>query len=86
MIEAVNKKMKYEFLFPNKPFSFNDVSKILEQAVPEFNSRPSGVLYGYSPNEVLAGAIPDKFRFSAQIKDAVTMRVQRNRTDQCQDC
>ncbi|PJZ71468.1 hypothetical protein CH373_02965 [Leptospira perolatii] len=58
MIEAINKKMKYEFLFPSKPFSFNDVNKILQQAVPEFNSRPNGVLYGYSPLEVLNGARP----------------------------
>lgn len=86
MIEAVNKKMKYEFLFPKKPFSFNDVNKILEQAVPEFNSRPSGVLYGYTPNEVLAGAVPDKLRFATQIKDAVSERAKKNREDRCQDC
>ncbi|PJZ71481.1 transposase [Leptospira perolatii] len=86
MIEAVNKKMKYEFLFPSKPFSIQDVQKTLEKAVPEFNSRPNGVLFGFTPNEVLAGAIPDKFRFSTQIKDAATKRVQVNQNNHCHEC
>ncbi|TGK39188.1 hypothetical protein EHQ12_00585 [Leptospira gomenensis] len=46
-----------QFLFPKKLFSFQDVIQTLETSVPEYNSRPSGVLFGYSPKEVLEGAL-----------------------------
>lgn len=86
MIEAVNKKMKYEFLFPKKLFSFQDVIKTLELAVPEYNARPSGVLFGYSPKEVLNGAIPDPLRFAEPIKQAASKRPKINKQYLCRDC
>ncbi|MDV6237869.1 DDE-type integrase/transposase/recombinase [Leptospira ellisii] len=86
MIEAVNKKMKYEFLFPKKPFSFQDVIQTLEAAVPQYNARPSGVLFGYSPYEVLNGAIPDPLRFSDQINTAASIRPKVNKEDACGLC
>lgn len=51
MIEAVNKKMKYEFLFPKNIVSFEEVIDTLKIAVPKYNSRPSGVLFGFSPQQ-----------------------------------
>ncbi|TGM58276.1 DDE-type integrase/transposase/recombinase [Leptospira adleri] len=86
MIEAVNKKMKYEFLFPKKLFSFKDVCQTLEEAVSQYNARPSGVLFGYSPNEVLQGAIPDPLRFSDPIKNAASKRPQVNKVEVCGSC
>ncbi|EJP18105.1 hypothetical protein LEP1GSC080_3647, partial [Leptospira interrogans str. FPW2026] len=62
MIEAVNKKMKYEFLFPKNIVSFEEVIDTLKIAVPKYNSRPSGVLFGFSPQQVLNGKIPNKHR------------------------
>ncbi|EKR19959.1 integrase core domain protein [Leptospira interrogans serovar Grippotyphosa str. UI 12769] len=86
MIEAVNKKMKYEFLFPKNPASFEEVSNILKDAVPEYNSRPSGVLFGFSPNQVLNGDIPDKHRFIEQIKEAAAKRPKINKQGFCDPC
>ncbi len=86
MIEAVNKKMKYEFLFPKKLFSFQDVIQTLELAVPEYNARPSGVLFGYSPKEVLNRAVPDPLRFSDSIKQAASKRPSVNKQDLCGSC
>ncbi|XDD49569.1 DDE-type integrase/transposase/recombinase [Leptospira sp. WS92.C1] len=86
MIEAVNKKMKYEFLFPKNPVSFEEVIDTLKVAVPEYNSRPSGVLFGFSPEQVLNGAKPDKFRFTEQIKRAASNRPKINKQGLCDPC
>ncbi|EHQ04716.1 hypothetical protein [Leptonema illini] len=61
--EAGNKTMKYEYLFPQKPYSYDDVIRILEKAAPEFNSRPHGQLYDLSPDDVLAGKMHDRHLF-----------------------
>ncbi|MEI7014523.1 hypothetical protein [Leptospira licerasiae] len=42
--------------------------------------------YGDATFKELNGAIPDKLRFSTQIKDAVAMRVQENRKINCSEC
>lgn len=86
MVEAVNKIMKYRFLFPKNLVSFQDVIHTLKTAVPEYNSRPSGVLFGYSPNQVLDGAIPDKHRFGENIKEAASKRPELNKTEACEAC
>ncbi|EMG12405.1 integrase core domain protein [Leptospira interrogans serovar Grippotyphosa str. LT2186] len=86
MIEAVNKKMKYEFLFPKNIVSFEEVIDTLKIAVPKYNSRPSGVLFGFSPQQVLNGKIPNKHRFIEQIKKAAAMRPNINKQDLCDPC
>ncbi|QYY61239.1 hypothetical protein GR153_004430 [Leptospira interrogans serovar Bataviae] len=40
MIETVDKKMKYEFLFPKSLVSFKNVIDTLQVAVSQYNSRP----------------------------------------------
>ncbi|EMO55064.1 DDE-type integrase/transposase/recombinase [Leptospira noguchii] len=86
MVEALNKIMKYQFLFPKKLSSLQEVIQTLELAVLEYNSRPSGVLFGYSPKEVLEGALPDPLRFSNQIKLAAEKRPNINKIDACSSC
>ncbi|TGM89590.1 transposase, partial [Leptospira mayottensis] len=49
-----------------------EVIDTLKDAVPEYNSRPSGVLFGFSPLQVLNGEVPDKYRFVDQIKEAAS--------------
>ncbi len=39
MIETVDKKMKYEFLFPKSLVSFKNVIDTLKVAVSQYNSR-----------------------------------------------
>ncbi|EQA78896.1 hypothetical protein LEP1GSC193_2851 [Leptospira alstonii serovar Pingchang str. 80-412] len=86
MIEAVNKKMKYEFLFPKNPVSFEEVIDTLKDAVPQYNSRPSGVLFGFSPDQVLNGEVPDKHRFVEKIKEAAAKRPKINKQGLCDPC
>ncbi|EHQ04831.1 hypothetical protein [Leptonema illini] len=86
MSEAGNKTMKYEYLFPQKPYSYHDVIRILEKAVPEFNSRPHGQLYGLSPDDVLAGKMPDKRLFREKIEQARANRPEINRNQVCGIC
>nr|WP_236712655.1 transposase [Leptospira weilii] len=62
------------------------MSNILKAAVPEYNSRPSGVLFGFSPDQVLNGEVPDKHRFVEQIKEAAAMRPKFNKQDLCDPC
>ncbi|EKR93808.1 hypothetical protein LEP1GSC163_2537 [Leptospira santarosai str. CBC379] len=86
MIEAVNKIMKYQFLFPKNLSSIQEVIQTLETAVPLYNSRPSGVLFGFSPEQVLNGEIPNKHRFVEQIKEAAALRPNTNKLDLCDPC
>ncbi|AVQ13353.1 Integrase core domain protein [Leptospira santarosai] len=86
MIEAVNKIMKYQFLFPKNLSSIQEVIQTLETAVPLYNSRPSGVLFGFSPEQVLNGEIPNKHRFVEQIKEAAALRPYINKLDLCDPC
>ncbi|MDI7208878.1 DDE-type integrase/transposase/recombinase [Leptospira santarosai] len=86
MSEAVNKIMKYQFLFPKNLSSIQEVIQTLETAVPLYNSRPSGVLFGFSPEQVLNGAIPDPRRFSKQIKSAAEKRPNINKSESCFLC
>ncbi|WP_061286086.1 hypothetical protein [Leptospira interrogans] len=58
----------------------------LKLAVPKYNSRPSGVLFGFSPDQVLNGKIPDKHRFIEQIKEAAAKRPNINKQDFCDPC
>lgn len=52
----------------------------------EFNSRPHGQLYGLSPDDVLAGKMPDKHLFSEKIEKARAKRPEINRNQLCDIC
>ena len=43
------------------------------------NERYPIALYGYTPQEVFDGAIPDKYRFTKLIKQAALDRYQKNK-------
>lgn len=49
----------------------------------ELNSRPHGQLYGPSPDDVLAGKMPDKRLFSEKIEQARANRPGINRNQVC---
>jgi len=86
MIEAVNKKIKYEFLFTRSFESFEELEKFLGEAVNEYNNRYHSALYGYTPSEVLNGSVPDKHKFSAQIAQARKERILKNKEQLCDLC
>ena len=78
MIEAKNKRIKYDFLFPVEIQNFKQTKKQLEKAVSEYNDKPYLLLHGLTPNEVFNGKIPDKIMFSKQISEAKDQRIAEN--------
>ena len=86
MVEAVNKKIKYEFLKRVQLEDFNALEQFLSKVVPEYNNRPHGVLYGCSPAKVLAGRLPDSVRFRKEIMAAKARRYRENGSGNCEGC
>ena len=60
MIEAANKRMKYEYLFTKELLNFDAVKIYLSSAIESFNNKPLDLLTAYTPLEVLHGADPHK--------------------------
>ncbi len=83
MIEAANKILKYRYLYPRTISGMLDLEHEIEEAVIDFNAMPNGQLYGFTPNEVLSGAIPSNKRYKEQIHLATYKRIQENRTFNC---
>ena len=86
MIEAVNKRMKYDFLFRQQLHDIEHVQRFLEKAVECYNNRPHSVLLGYTPAEVFYGAIPDKTFFKSQKEQAKVIRKAENKALTCNNC
>ena len=86
MIEAVNKRMKYDFLFRHELIDFAHTQRFLEKAVELYNSRPHASLSGFTPYEVFNGAKPDKSRFKDQIELAKIRRKAENKALTCDNC
>jgi len=83
MIEAVNKRIKYDFLFPEELQNFKQTKKQLEKAVAEYNDKPYHPLHGLTPNEVFDGKIPDKTLFKSEIMEAKKQRIIENQANIC---
>ncbi len=83
MVEAANKILKYRFLYTKPVADTNDLINTLENAVKSYNNIPNGQLYGFTPNEVLAGAILDKHHFRTQITLGKKLRLTENQDFPC---
>ena len=86
MVEAVNKRMKYDFLFREKLFDIYQVIRFLQWAVPAYNNKPHSALYSLTPHEVLNGMIPNKNMYTEAIKMAAQQRIQTNMQQSCLNC
>ena len=86
MVEAVNKRMKYDFLFRHQLLDFEHTKRFLETAVEQYNNRPHSALFGLTPYEVFNGAKPDKNRFKEQIQYAKILRKAENKALVCHSC
>jgi hypothetical protein len=86
MVEAVNKHMKYDFLFTTKLLNIEQTRHYLTYAVKQYNNKPHSSLYGLTPTEVFNGALPDKDMFKKAIRQAVSKRKIVNLTQQCLNC
>ena len=86
MVEAVNKQMKYNFLFRHQLFDIEHTQRFLETAVEQYNNRPHSALYGFTPIEVFNGAKPDKYFFKPQMEEAKMLRKAENKMLSCDSC
>jgi transposase InsO family protein len=86
MVEAVNKRMKYDFLFRNQLLDIEHTQRFLETAVEQYNNRPHSALYGFTPLEVFNGARPDKYFFKAKMEQAKVLRIVENKALSCDSC
>jgi len=83
MVEAVNKHIKYYYLFKNELKDLNDTFKYLSMSVPDYNNKPHGRLYGLTPNEVLNGNEPAKDNYQSDIAEARKKRLLQNQSKEC---
>ena len=60
MIEAINKRLKYDYLFTLELQSFEQTHEYLEKSVNDYNNKPQLAFYGLTPKEVFEGKMPDK--------------------------
>jgi len=86
MVEAVNKRMKYDFLFRAQLLDFEHTKRFLETAVEQYNHQPHSALFGFTPCEVFHGAMPDKTLFKPQMEQAKMLRKAENKALSCDSC
>lgn len=87
MVEAVNKRMKYDYLFTRDFTGFKHVLQYLNKyAISNYNNKPHSALFGLTPFEVFNGKQPDPFMFRDKIKEAGKQRLITNSGFKCEDC
>ena len=86
MVEGVNKRMKYDFLFRQELPDIEYTQRFLETAVVQYNNRPHSALFGLTPHEVFHGRAPDKALFKPQMEQAKMLRKVENKAISCDSC
>ncbi len=86
MVEALNKKLKYHFIYRHTVNDEAHALQVIENAVNDYHQQPLRVLHGLTALEVLKGEIPDKRQFSDKIKEATMNRPQANKQNACTAC
>jgi len=77
IVEAVNKIIKYNYLFKKNLSNINELIKYLEYSVKDYNNRPHSVLK-LSPNDVADGNSFDAENYKMLIQKAKTNRIYSN--------
>ena len=86
-LEAVNKIVKYRFLYNVSLPDFNSLKKYLEKAIPLYNNvMPHGALGGIPPVDVLHGKSIDKYNVKEKLENARKLRIIENRKANCGIC
>ena len=87
MVEAVNKRIKYDYLFHQNPSVYVQVEPYLRISVPDYNQKPHSSLFGITPAEAFGGMLPDKNLFRPAIKASVLKRKIVNiNPENCKKC
>ncbi|WP_299272415.1 DDE-type integrase/transposase/recombinase [uncultured Psychroserpens sp.] len=87
MVEALNKVIKHQFLFPKDIANSNQLNKILNQSVEIYNHiRPQMSLGGNSPQETFNGITIDISKYTQNFNEHKTLRRQLNKKNICNVC
>ncbi len=86
MVEAVNKILKYRFLFQHNIPDYESTIKHLNNFIPIYNQRPHSALGGRAPEEVLKGIELNKKEYTMHFKEAQKKRIEENRIVWCENC
>ncbi|MBA7710079.1 hypothetical protein ES703_119009 [subsurface metagenome] len=86
MVEAVNKILKYRFLFQKEIPNFQSTVKHLKEFIPIYNQRPHTALSGRTPEEVLKGIELNKEEYTMHFNEARMKRIEENRRIWCENC
>ncbi len=83
IVEAVNKILKYQYIFKRSFSDFADINNNLGSFVDDYNNRPHSVLK-LSPNDVALGKTFDKDKYKEKLKEARAKRIKENKA--CDKC
>ena len=83
MVEAVNKHIKYYYLFKKNMKDIEDVNNYLSHSVDDYNEKPHGGLFGLTPNETTNGNSPNKDKFKNDIAESRKNRLLKNQLIEC---
>lgn len=87
MIEAINKIIKHQFLFPKELANGNQLTKLIAETIPIYNTiRPQMSLGGNTPQETFNGLSIDISRYTHNFKEQKTIRIKLNRKNACNIC
>lgn len=83
IVEAVNKIMKYQYLFKRRIANIQDLKNYMPDAVADYNNRPHSTLK-ISPNKAANGITFDKELYHKKLQIARKNRIQAN--TECNRC
>ncbi len=86
MVEALNKRLKYHFIFHHTVNNEKHALQVIENAVNDYHQQPLKVLHGLTALEALKGQTPDKMQFSDKIREAAMNRPQINKQNTYTAC
>ena len=87
MIEAINKIIKHQFLYPKKIENRNQLDNVMANVVSKYNTiRPQMSLKGNTPQETFSGLSFDFSRYTLNFKEQKTLRIQLNKKNNCKVC
>ena len=79
MIEAVNKILKYRYIFRTPVLDLEHVNQTIAAAIEDYNDRPHHALNGLTPNQVYSGLTFDKSVYRESLLEARDRRLRINR-------
>jgi putative transposase len=88
MVEAINKVLKYNYLFPRNIQNKTQLIKVMKNVViPDYNDkRPHGSLHGLTPLEAYGKRKVNFKKIREKMKEAYVQRIEFNRTHSCLGC